>query len=217
MQDAERVQAEEEHAPRTERMSRVDTAWLRMDNDVNLMMIVGVWLLTPALSMAALRERIESKLLKYDRFRQKAVADAMGAQWVTDSAFDIAQHVVPAKLHAKPGESQRHALQHLCGDLAMTPLDREHPLWQFHLIEDYEGGSAMIARVHHCIGDGIALISEMMSTASESQSLSSASSGFFSRLGGSAPPSVMLIITLMSAMPSPMQWWMRATSALPPS
>ena len=25
-----------------ERMSRVDTAWLRMDNDVNLMMIVGV-------------------------------------------------------------------------------------------------------------------------------------------------------------------------------
>ena len=30
---------------RRERMSRVDTAWLRMDNDVNLMMIVGVWLL----------------------------------------------------------------------------------------------------------------------------------------------------------------------------
>ena len=30
------------------RMSRVDTAWLRMDNDVNLMMIVGVWLLTRA-------------------------------------------------------------------------------------------------------------------------------------------------------------------------
>ena len=27
------------------RMSRVDTAWLRMDNDVNLMMIVGVWML----------------------------------------------------------------------------------------------------------------------------------------------------------------------------
>jgi diacylglycerol O-acyltransferase len=34
----------------TRRMSRVDTAWLRMDNDVNLMMIVGVWLLTPAVA-----------------------------------------------------------------------------------------------------------------------------------------------------------------------
>ena len=30
-----------------ERMSRVDTAWLRMDTDANLMMIVGVWLLEP--------------------------------------------------------------------------------------------------------------------------------------------------------------------------
>ena len=150
-------------AEAAERMSRVDTAWLRMDNDVNLMMIVGVWLLTPALSMAALRERIESKLLKYDRFRQKAVADAMGAQWVTDSAFDIAQHVVPAKLHAKPGESQRHALQRLCGDLATTRLDPARPLWQFHLIDGYEGGSALIARIHHCIGDGISLISVMQS------------------------------------------------------
>ena len=59
-----------------ERMSRVDTAWLRMDNDVNLMMIVGVWLLQPGVPLAALRERLGDKLLKYDRFRQKAVHDA---------------------------------------------------------------------------------------------------------------------------------------------
>ena len=146
-----------------ERMSRVDTAWLRMDNDVNLMMIVGVWLLTPGISLDALRERITTKLLKYERFQQKAVTDAMGAQWVADAHFDIDCHVVPATLRPGSGESERHALQRFCGELAMTPLDRDRPLWQFHLIEDYEGGSAMIARVHHCIGDGIALISVMMS------------------------------------------------------
>ena len=146
-----------------ERMSRVDTAWLRMDNDVNLMMIVGVWLLTPAITLEALRERIASKLLKYDRFRQKAVADAMGAHWVTDEHFDITHHVLPAQLQAARGESERHALQRLCGELAMTPLDASRPLWQFHFIESYEGGSALIARIHHCIGDGIALISVMMS------------------------------------------------------
>jgi WS/DGAT/MGAT family acyltransferase len=145
------------------RMSRVDTAWLRMDNDVNLMMIVGVWLLTPAITMDALRERITDKLLKYERFRQKAVVDAMGAMWVDDEHFDIARHVLPKSLHPEPGESERHALQRACGDLAMTPLDPRHPLWQFHLVEDYEGGSALIARIHHCIGDGIALISVMLS------------------------------------------------------
>ena len=146
-----------------ERMSRVDTAWLRMDNDVNLMMIVGVWLLTPALSLDALRARVSDKLLKYDRFRQKAVHDAMGAVWTEDEDFDLTRHVVPATLDVAPGESPRRALQRLCGDLAMTPLDPARPLWQFHLIDGYEGGSALIARVHHCIGDGIALISVMMS------------------------------------------------------
>ena len=149
--------------PRAERMSRVDTAWLRMDNDVNLMMIVGVWLLTPAVPLPALRERIAAKLLQYDRFRQKAVADAMGAQWVDDPGFDIEQHVVPLVLQPQPGESERHALQRVCGELATTPLDPTRPLWQMHLVDGYEGGSALIARIHHCIGDGIALISVMMS------------------------------------------------------
>jgi diacylglycerol O-acyltransferase len=146
-----------------ERMSRVDTAWLRMDNDVNLMMIVGVWLLTPAITLAALRTRIQDKLLKYDRFHQKAVADTMGAHWVEDDGFDITHHVLAHTLHPEAGETERHALQHLCGELAMQPLDPSRPLWQFHLIEDYEGGSALVARVHHCIGDGIALISVMLS------------------------------------------------------
>jgi hypothetical protein len=109
------------------RMSRVDTAWLRMDNDVNLMMIVGVWLLRPAVTMDMLRERIADKLLKYERFRQKAVIDTIGAVWVDDEHFDIARHVAPKSLHPEPGESPRQALQRTCGDLAMTPLDPAPP------------------------------------------------------------------------------------------
>ena len=148
----------------SQRMSRVDTAWLRMDNDVNLMMIVGVWLLQPGITHAALCERVEDKLLKYDRFRQKVVQDAMGATWVHDEAFDIQRHVLhEKKLKRERGQSERVALQAHVGELANTALDPDHPLWQFHLIDDYEGGSALVARVHHCIGDGIALISVMLS------------------------------------------------------
>ena len=145
-----------------QRMSRVDTAWLRMDNDVNLMMIVGVWLLRPGITHAALCESIEDKLLKYERFRQKVVQDAMGASWVADDDFDIRRHVLHHRVRRRPGQSERQALQAEVGELANTPLDPAHPLWQFHLIDDYEGGSALIARVHHCIGDGIALISVML-------------------------------------------------------
>lgn len=146
----------------SQRMSRVDTAWLRMDNDVNLMMIVGVWLLQPGITHAQLCERIEDKLLKYERFRQKVVPDAMGAMWVADEAFDLKRHVLHQRLHKERGQSEREALQALVGELANTPLDPDHPLWQFHLIDGYEGGSALVARVHHCIGDGIALISVML-------------------------------------------------------
>ncbi len=148
---------------RERRMSRVDTAWLRMDNDVNLMLIVGVWLLRPAIGIDALRDRVADKLLKYERFRQRAVVDAVGAHWAFDEQFELSRHVVPKSLHAAPGETPRGALQRLCAELATVPLDARHPLWQFHLIEDYDGGSAMVVRIHHCIGDGIALMSVMLS------------------------------------------------------
>ena len=147
-----------------ERMSRVDTAWLRMDTEANLMMIVGVWLIEPQLALVDLRERVQTALLRYGRFRQKVVEDAMGAQWVDDDHFDIAAHVVPETLELAPGQSAMDALKSRVGELTTQPLDPSRPLWQFHLFEDFETGrSALVARIHHCIADGIALISVMLS------------------------------------------------------
>jgi WS/DGAT/MGAT family acyltransferase len=36
-------------------------------------------------------------------------------------------------------------------------------LWQFYLVEDYEGGAAIVSRIHHAIADGISLIGVMLS------------------------------------------------------
>jgi diacylglycerol O-acyltransferase / wax synthase len=147
-----------------ERMTKVDTAWLRMDSPHNLMMIVGIWVLRPGISHAALCERIESRLLKYRRFGQRVVEDSAGATWVDDKNFDIKNHVVTETLKATKGASLQDALQDRVAQLTTTPLDRRRPLWQFHLVENYclpDGsmGSAMMVRIHHCIADGIALIS----------------------------------------------------------
>jgi WS/DGAT/MGAT family acyltransferase len=146
-----------------DRMSKVDTAWLRMDSPSNLMVIIGVWTLQPAVSYAEVCRRVEERLLKYNRFRQRVDEDAAGATWVEDADFDIAHHVVREKLRARRGSTAQEALQSRVGELAMEPLDRAHPLWRIHLVEDHEGGSAMIVRIHHCIADGIALISVTMS------------------------------------------------------
>jgi diacylglycerol O-acyltransferase / wax synthase len=151
-----------------ERMSKVDTAWLRMDCDANLMMIVGVWQLQPGVKHAAVCERIEATLLKYDRFRQRVMEDAAGATWVEDRYFDLANHVVRETLPKARKGHEQEALQDRVAELATQRLDPKRPLWQMHLVEDYTGpdgvrGSALIVRIHHCIADGIALISVTMS------------------------------------------------------
>jgi diacylglycerol O-acyltransferase len=141
-----------------ERMSKVDTAWLRMDTASNLMMIVGVWVLKPSIRFQDLRQRVEERLLKYPRFKQCAVEDAAGASWEADQTFDLDNHLVIEKLTRQTAGPAQEALQDRLAELTMQPLDKRHPLWQFHLVEDYSGGSALMVRIHHCIADGIALI-----------------------------------------------------------
>jgi WS/DGAT/MGAT family acyltransferase len=44
-----------------------------------------------------------------------------------------------------------------------TPLDYSKPLWQFHLIENYGEGCAIMGRLHHCLADGMALMFVLLS------------------------------------------------------
>lgn len=150
--------AQAERPTGVERMSKVDTAWLRMDSESNLMMILGVWVVKPSVSYEAVCQRIEERLLQYPRFGQRVEQDAMGANWVTVQNFDIHRHVVIEKLPAGSTRREQQALQARLAELAVQQLDRAHPLWQFHLVENYQGGSALMVRIHHCIADGIALI-----------------------------------------------------------
>ena len=146
-----------------ERMSKVDTAWLRMDSPSNLMMILGVWIIRPRVSYAAVCERIGTRLLQYPRFGQRVQQDATGASWITDTEFNIKRHVLRETLAVDASKSPRELLQLRLGELAMQPLDDRRPLWDFRLVERYDGGSALIARFHHCIADGLALVAVMQS------------------------------------------------------
>ena len=146
-----------------DRMSKVDTAWLRMDSPSNLMMIVGFWTLSPRVEYEAVCQRIEERMLKYSRFRQRVVQDAAGASWVEQPDLDICDHVVRETLPRVSRGGEQGALQALVGRLATEPLDPSRPLWKMDFIENYrdENGkeaSVLIVRIHHCIADGIALI-----------------------------------------------------------
>ncbi len=139
----------------TERMSAVDAAWLRMDRATNLMMIVGVVVFDSRVDFRRFRRTIEERFLAFPRFRCRARPDAISADWERDEGFDLDRHVVRARL---PAPADQAGLEALVSELASADLDRGHPVWQFHFIERFQGGSAAILRIHHCYADGMAMI-----------------------------------------------------------
>ena len=144
-----------------ERISNVDTAWLRMDRPANLMMIVGVLMFDGPIDFARLQRTVAARLVdRYPRFRQRAVVEATGSWWEEDGEFDLDAHLHRVAL---PGRRGKAELEALVAELASTPLSPHKPLWEFQLVESYDGGGALIARIHHCIADGIALVGVMLS------------------------------------------------------
>jgi len=147
----------------------VDTAWLRMEDPTNLMMITGVMIFGTPMDFERLKATIEHRLLRFDRFRQHVVQPRLpigGPYWQDDPQFDLNAHVQRVSL-APPGDLA--ALQELVSELMSTPLDFSRPLWEIHLVEHYADGRAvgdgcaLIVRLHHCIADGIALVRVLLS------------------------------------------------------
>jgi WS/DGAT/MGAT family acyltransferase len=149
-------------------MSNVDAAWLHMEDPTNLMLITGVMSFYDKLDFGELKALVEDRLLPFERFRQKVVESplpGLGPRWVDDPTFNLHSHLQRAALPDPGGQSE---LQEMVSILMSTPLDFSKPLWQFLYIENYRGGSALVARLHHCIADGIALVRLLLSMTDDS-------------------------------------------------
>ncbi|MGZ8666752.1 MAG: wax ester/triacylglycerol synthase domain-containing protein, partial [Solirubrobacterales bacterium] len=145
-------------------MSHADVAWLHMDQPTNLMVITGVLWFGEVPAWDRVREVIAERLVApFPRFRQLVIEGGpalSGPHWEEDPNFDLDLHLHRVAL---PPPGDRAALQALVADLTSTPLDHSRPLWQFHLVDGYGEGAAMIARIHHAIADGIALARVLLS------------------------------------------------------
>ncbi len=148
--------------PKLEVMPSADTAWLRMDTDTNLMMIVGITLTKERVDLKTLRAVVQKRFLSYKRFRQRVVQDFSAAYYEDDPHFDIRHHV--ARIGPKT-PIDKAGLQDLVSELATDPLDSNRPLWRLDLVDTDDGGSALVTRIHHCYADGISLIQVFFSMA----------------------------------------------------
>ena len=148
--------------PRRVPMSNVDKAWLEMDSATNLMVINGVMIFEEKLDFENLKTILEERFVaRYDRFRQRiAVGPGGRLYWEDDPHFDIRAHV---RRYALPEPGDMATLQAVVSAIINEPLDRRKPLWRYMLLENVNGGCAILSRLHHCIADGIALIRVLLS------------------------------------------------------
>lgn len=150
---------------RFEPLAPVDQAWLRMEDPTNLMMVTGILIFDQPLDFDRLRATFEHRLLRFRRFRQRVVTVGNTARWEDDPNFTLSAHL---RRIALPAPHDQATLQDLVSDMMSTPIDFTKSPWQYHLIENYNGGCVLLGRLHHCIADGIALIRVLLAMTDES-------------------------------------------------
>lgn len=79
--------------------------------------------------------------------------------WVQNAEIDVDYHIRRARV-APPGG--RRELDQLIGEIAGTPLDRNHPLWEMYIAEGLaDNRIAVIHKVHHVLADGMASANQL--------------------------------------------------------
>ena len=134
-----------------------------MEESTNQMAITAVLILDGPLDEERLRHLLRDRFLAHERFRQRVEDPRLGLpRWVDDPDFSLDRHLTRVVLEEgsgglEPGPAQE-GLERLVGREMSRPLETDRPLWRMVLVENYRGGSAVIARLHHCIADGLALV-----------------------------------------------------------
>jgi diacylglycerol O-acyltransferase / wax synthase len=113
-------------------------------------------LFSPTTRYAQIRRVISQRLHLVPPLRQRALRVPMGLHhpvWVDDPEFELDDHLLRASIPA-PGE--RAELDAYVAGVMSRQLDPDRPLWEMYLVEGLAGGrSALIAKVHHAILDGV--------------------------------------------------------------
>jgi diacylglycerol O-acyltransferase len=142
-----------------ERLSREDSARWYMGTPQNPMVIGALLLFDQRLALEALEEMVRGKLVPRRRFRQHVVEPKhrfARPSWRDDVVFELREHVGKV---APPHAVDQDALVRLANDRMSAPLPLDRSPWSLELVDLTSGGSALIARFHHCIADGRALVS----------------------------------------------------------
>lgn len=143
-----------------EQLTTLDAGFLEAeDSDRHISLAIGglVILEGPPPDYASLVATLGARISGCRRFGQKLQFypfDLAPPQWVADPDFDMAHHLRRVALPSPGGDAE---LFGFVADQMARRLDRDRPLWHIWVIEGLTDDRwAMLIKVHHCVGDGIA-------------------------------------------------------------
>jgi diacylglycerol O-acyltransferase len=139
-----------------DRLSWGDSVFLNLEREGMPLNVGSVSVLEGEIPFAACLQFVESKLRLIPRYLKRVVAPPLNIglpRWDYDPEFDLRNHVHQVTL--KHGTERE--LKALAGKLFGKVMDRQHPLWDLTLVHGLKGNrTGLIARMHHCLADGIA-------------------------------------------------------------
>jgi diacylglycerol O-acyltransferase len=151
----------------TDRLSWGDTVFLNLEREGMPLNVACVSVLDGEIAFEDYLRFVESRLPLIPRYLMRVVDPPLHAGlpiWDYDPEFDVGYHVREITLkHGTDAELKAQA-----GKLFGKVMDRQRPLWDLTLVHGLKGNrAALIARMHHCLADGIAgvgLMSALMDT-----------------------------------------------------
>ena len=139
------------------RLNYGDAAFANFERAAMPMNVGSAGIYAGAIDFPSFVAHVERRIGLVPRYRQRLVPipfDLAFPAWVDDPRFDIRRHV--ALVHLPP-PGTREQLADLAGEFFSVPLERDKPLWEVRLVDGLDdGGTAHLAKVHHCMVDGVA-------------------------------------------------------------
>lgn len=139
-----------------DRLSWGDSVFLNLERDGMPLNVAGVSILEDDIQFESFLNFVESKLPLIPSYLKRVTAPPFNIglpTWDYDPDFDIRNHMREVTL--KRGSDAE--LKTLAGKILSNVIDRQHPLWDMTLVHGLKGNrTAVIARMHHCLADGIA-------------------------------------------------------------
>jgi diacylglycerol O-acyltransferase / wax synthase len=144
-----------------------DALFLYLERPGQPLSIASVSIFEGDVSLKACRHLVASKLSLIPRYTQRVAFPPLNLglpTWQYDPMFDIRNHIRQVTLR----NGTEAGLKKLASSIVSTHLDRQRPLWDITLVRGLEGNrTGMIARIHHCLADGVAglgIMNVLMST-----------------------------------------------------